>query len=144
MFGLIRASLVLTVVLVAAALVACADVRPSEPLPATFVPISDITTLAGKWEGLLRGMAQRSLQSQRDWVKLTIKEDGTYKFVSYRTIGVFSGSGTLKLGNGKVISESERGSATYTLYKRGGQHVLKVEGTTKSGRRLSAELTRAK
>jgi hypothetical protein len=78
-------------------------------------------------------------------VTLTIRDDGSYDFMSVRTIGIFQGQGTCTLIDGKLKAESERGWAIATLYEEGGRRMLKVEGaTTADGVQYSADLTPAK
>ncbi len=63
---------------------------------------------------------------QKDWVDVTIAPDGKYDFGMYRTIGVFGGSGTMTLSDGKLQGRGDRGSSTFTLYQGGARRVLKV------------------
>ena len=79
-----------------------------------------------------------------DWLEVTIREDGAYEFSSFRTIGAATGSGTLLLKDGNLMTESDRGSATYTLYDRGGMRVLVFDAVMKDGIRYSANLDRVK
>ena len=131
-----RAQVSLALVLVSTMFAACAGTgstgSPSQP-----VPITDFKMVAGKWGGLLEGITAR----QEDYVDLTITPDGKYDFGIYRTIGAFSGSGTLTLSDGKLEGRGERGSTTYTLYQSGAKRVLQVQGTLSDGRQLSAKLT---
>jgi hypothetical protein len=78
-----------------------------------------------------------------DWVTLAIRDDGSYDFVSARTIGIFQGQGTCTLIDGKLKTETERGWAITTLYEEGGWRMLKVEGATKDGVQYSADLASA-
>ena len=80
-------------------------------------------------------------------MKMNITEEGQFKFVSYRKIVAWLGSGTLILENGKLRTESQpdTGSATFTLYESDSKRMLKkAQGTTKTGRRQAAELNPAK
>ncbi|HXJ77383.1 MAG TPA: hypothetical protein VMS64_01770 [Candidatus Methylomirabilis sp.] len=102
----------------------------------TAVPITDFKMVAGKWGGLVTGItAQRD-----DWVDVTITPDGKYDFGIYRTIGVFGGTGTFTLVDGKLQSRGARGSATYTLYQSGTRRVLQVQGVLEDGRQVTAKL----
>jgi len=110
------------------------------PAPSTPVGIADFKSVAGVWEGLLSGMA--GPQSQRDWVMMRIGEDGSYEFASFREIGVFQGSGTLRLSDGRLLLEGPRGGrATLTLYAENGRRLLRTEAVANDGRRLTADLT---
>ena len=42
-----------------------------------------------------------------DWVNVNIQDNGDYDFASYRTIGVFSGKGTLTFADGKATAQTE-------------------------------------
>src|SRR5512140_3817453 len=61
--------------------------------------ITDIKTIAGKWEGL---MIRTPKARSDDWVRVSIQESGDYDFASYRTIGVFSGKGNFSVKDGKA------------------------------------------
>ncbi len=82
-----------------------------------------------------------------DWVTVTITdndegEEGTFEFASYRTIGVFSGRGPLRLMNRKLHSESDHGRAAYTLHDQDGKPMLEVQAVDQKGVRYHAELNR--
>jgi hypothetical protein len=103
----------------------------------TAVPITDFKMVAGKWGGLVTGISPQ----HDDWVDVTITADGKYDFGIYRAVGVFGGTGTFTLSDGKLQSRGNRGTATYTLYQGGAKRVLQVEGTLMDGRKVSAKLT---
>ena len=126
-------------------LMACSGVVSKPQSSWTEVPISDITSLAGKWEGVTWTEPRRGGKHE-DWVKVGISKSGQYKFASYRLIGVWLGSGNLLLEDGKLVTESkpDAGSATFTLFQSNGERMLKVQGVTKGGIRQSAELKPAK
>jgi hypothetical protein len=133
-------------VLLTTALSACTGQRSTAakpttgPVPSTAVGIADFKSVAGVWEGLLSGMA--GPQSQRDWVMMRIGEDGSYEFASFREIGVFHGSGTLRLSDGRVLLEGPRGGrATFTLYAENGRRLLRADAVAHDGQRLTAHLT---
>lgn len=120
----------------------CADIGTRAKATANAVPIPDLQSVAGKWDGLMK---RRPRTRGDDYVTVTIGEDGTYRFVSARIIGVFSGTGTLQLVDGKLRIEGARGHATFTLYERGGEQVLMVEGLdTTNDYQYRAELTRVR
>jgi hypothetical protein len=77
-------------------------------------------------------------------VTLTICDDGSYDFVSVRTIGIFQGQGTCLLTDGKLKTETERRWVITTLSEEGGRRMLKVEGATKNGVQYSADLASVK
>ena len=121
--------------------IGCAPVEPLPPPPSTPVSILAFTSAAGKWAGILKSTPR---VRGDDWVTLTIRDDGSYEFMSVRTIGIFQGQGTFTLIDGKLKAESERGWAIATLYEEGGRRMLKVESATKDGTQYSAELTPTK
>ena len=134
--------LILSVFLVT--LVACTGAHRSDQPAWTKSSITDITHVMGKWEGVT--WAEPRTRRQEDWVKVRIKEEGQFEFASYRTIGAWLGSGRLTLEQGILVTEPkpEAGTATFTLYESNGKRMLKVQGTTKTGRRQGAELQPAK
>lgn len=119
--------------------VACAS-TPSAP--ATAIPIQDFRMVAGKWVGVVLGLAGPR-DDAGDWIELTISADGTFEFGISRTIGVLRGKGKFTLADGKMTSESDRGSAAYALSELGGRQYLHVVATLRSGRLLSGNLNRA-
>jgi hypothetical protein len=110
------------------------------PLPSTAVGIADFKAVAGVWEGILHGLA--SVRDEGDWVMMRIGEDGTYEFATFREIGVFQGSGTLRLSAGQLFLEGSRGGrATFTLYADDGRRMLRGDAVTGEGQTLTANLT---
>jgi hypothetical protein len=101
------------------------------------VPIADLSSVAGKWDGLIRVVPH---QRRDDWVTVTIVSDGRYEFSSLRTIGVFSGGGQFALDEGKLLSKSERGTVEAVLYEAGGQRMLKAKGRAADGSEYTAEV----
>ena len=121
--------------------IGCAPVEPLPPPPSTPVSVSAFKSAAGKWAGILKATPRLK---RDDWVTLTIRDDGSYDFVSVRTIGIFQGQGTFTLIDGKLKAETERGSTIATLYEEGGRRMLKVEWATKDGVQYSADLSPTK
>ena len=105
--------------------------------------IADIKSLAGKWEGL---MIRTPKATNDDWVNVSIQDNGDYEFVSYRTVGVFSGKGNLTVKDGKAVAQGEKGNLTIQLFtdKTKEQSMLKAEGKGKDGISYRAELQKAK
>jgi hypothetical protein len=125
-------------VLVVGFILACTGQDESKHEPWVYSPITDMTQVAGTWEGLLI----RSPRSrQDDWVKLIIRPDGTYAFESYRTIGVLHGRGQFSLKDGRLAAISQRGSISGSLYLLDASRMLKTEGTAADGVQYQAELT---
>ena len=128
-----RSSLLLLLTAIVVTLAGCAGTGAGDQTP---VPITDFKMVAGKWGGLVTGItAQRD-----DWVDLTITPDGKYDFGIFRTIGVFGGTGTFTLADGKLQLRGERGSATFTLYQSDTRRVLRVQGVLSDGRQVTARL----
>ena len=121
--------------------IGCAPVEPLPPPPSTPVSVSAFKSAAGKWAGILKATPRLK---RDDWVTLTIRNDGSYDFVSVRTIGIFQGQGTFTLIDGKLKAETEQGSTIATLYEEGGRRMLKVEWATKDGVQYSADLAPTK
>jgi len=121
--------------------IGCAPVEPLPPPPSTPVSVSAFRSAAGKWAGILKATPRLK---RDDWVTLTIRDDGSYDFVSVRTIGIFQGQGTFTLIDGKLKAETERGSTIATLYEEGGRRMLKVEWATKDSAQYSADLAPTK
>jgi hypothetical protein len=105
--------------------------------------IADIKSIAGKWEGL---MIRTPKATNDDWVNVSIQDNGDYEFVSYRTVGVFSGKGNLAVKDGKAVAQGEKGNLTIQLFtdKTKEQSMLKAEGKGKDGISYRAELQKAK
>jgi hypothetical protein len=125
--------------LMASAIIAVpADLLAAKRSSPTAVAIPDIKSVAGRWAGILYGRPGGT--RDQDWIELVLQEDGTYTLSSVRTIGVFTGSGTVSIADGRLILEREKARVTLTLYQRDGKRFLRAEGTMESGQRLRADL----
>jgi hypothetical protein len=133
-----------TIVFVMLALIASANIvipaglfaaEQSRPVA---VSIPEIKSVAGRWSGILYGRPGGT--RGRDWIELALQEDGTYTLASARTIGVFTGSGTVSLADGRLSAEGEKARVTFTLYQGGGKRFLRAEGAMASGQPLRADL----
>jgi len=122
---------------------ACAVFAASEKAQWSPTAITDIKSIAGKWEGL---MIRTPKATNDDWVNVTIQDNGDYEFVSYRTVGVFSGKGNLAVKDGKAVAQGEKGNLTIQLFtdKTKEQSMLKAEGKGKDGISYRAELQKGK
>jgi hypothetical protein len=141
---LIRLPLVAAAVLAVALLALAGCAKPatsSAPVALAPVPIANFMSVAGTWEGLVRGVPARGSSREDDFVDVVITPDGTYDFGIYRTVGMFGGTGKLAIENGLLVVRGERGSATLTLLEGGGRRVLRADGLMRNGVRLSADLT---
>jgi hypothetical protein len=117
---------------VAVTLAGCAGGAPATT--ASPVAITDVTSIAGKWVGLLEMAGSRD---REDYVEVTIAGDGTYRAASARTIGVMDARGTVTVADGKLVIQGERGGkGTATLFTQPGQppRLLQVNGTAGDGR----------
>jgi len=121
--------------------IGCAPIESPPPPPSTPVSMSTFKSAAGKWAGILKATPRLKVD---DWVTLTVRDDGSYDFVSARTIGIFRGQGAFTLIDGTLRTETERGWGMATLYEEGGRRMLKVEGATKDGVQYSADLAPTK
>jgi hypothetical protein len=95
------------------AALACAVFAASEKAQWSPTQITDIKSIAGKWEGI---MIRTPKSRTDDWVNVNIQDNGDYEFASYRTIGVFSGRGNFAVKDGKAVAQSEKGSVTMQLF----------------------------
>jgi hypothetical protein len=119
----------------------CETMEPTQQPRWVPVQITDLSNVAGKWEGLMRRIPP---DRRDDWVTVTIGPDGKYHFASIRTIGVFSGDGEFSVNEGKLTASSERGTIEAALYEAGGQRMLKAKGRTADGTDYTAEVKPAK
>jgi hypothetical protein len=133
------------VVLIGHAMAACTAVERAPALPLEQVPVTDFNSVAGNWEGVMVRSPQVRSRND-DWVQLHIKEDGTFHFEAYRTIGALSRAGQFTMDQGKLLASSEKGAISARLYRHAGQRdrLLKVEGTTADGVTYNGELTSAR
>jgi len=138
MVRLFRLGMLLVATLV---VVACGSLESSPEVQWVQVPIADFKSVAGKWDGTMIS-APRSRDD--DWIRVLIREDGTYEFASYRMIGVFHGNGVLTLKDGRVTTTTERGTATCTLYSANDRRRLRAHGVNQQGLEYSADLTPAR
>jgi hypothetical protein len=115
-----------------------ADLYGASQSRPTAVPIQGVNSVAGRWSGILYGRPGGA--RGQDWIELTIQKDGTYTLSSARTIGVFTGSGTVSLSDGRLTAEGEKARVTFTLYQRDSRRFLRAEATTEHGNTLKADL----
>ena len=122
--------------------VACSTVERSGASNLEPIAVTEVSSIAGTWEGLLEQSASR----RDDWVRLMVQQDGTYHFEAVRTIGVFSGNGKFEVENGKLIARGERGAVTFQLYRHSDKdtRVLKGEARSSDGMTYRTELTPAR
>lgn len=137
MHRFLRVSMVLPALVCAVFSHGCQTAEQSDAPQWVQVPITDISEVAGKWNGLVHVVPH---QRRDDWVTVAIAPDGKYDFSSLRTIGVFSGHGEFALNDGKLSAKSERGTIEAVLYQSGGQRLLRAKGRTTDGTEYTAEV----
>lgn len=119
----------------------CETIERTEQAQWVSVPVTDVSTVAGRWEGVMRRMPP---ERRDDWVTVNIASDGRYQFTSLRTIGVFSGHGEFALNEGRLKASSERGNIEAELYEAGAHRMLKAKGRAADGTEYTAEVKPAK
>jgi hypothetical protein len=123
-------------------LTGCAGVTSQKEASRTFVPITDLSMVAGDWEGMVK-KDQSVIPGAM--VVLTIRANGTYTFLGQRISDVALGSGFLELRDGRVSGDTDRRIAQFALYDRQGKAVLVVESRVRqTGERYHGELERTK
>jgi hypothetical protein len=115
----------------------CQTIERTEQAQWVSVPVTDVSTVAGRWEGVMRRMPP---ERRDDWVTVNIASDGRYQFTSLRTIGVFSGHGEFAVNEGRLKASSERGTIEAELYEAGAQRMLKAKGRAEDGTEYTAEV----
>jgi hypothetical protein len=94
--------------------------------PAKALQPGDLASLAGEWEGTLRGKAGTGpLAGQSTPVKVTVAPDGSYT----TSIQGRPGAGMARIADGKVNFAGSTTRGTATLHEGGGRRVLRGEGT---------------
>jgi hypothetical protein len=121
-------------------IVACSPVEHPPSAPLERVPIMDVSSVAGDWEGIL---VQNPASRHDDWIRVRIEEDGTYRYEVLRTIGVFSGQGRFSVEDGALSAKSEKGTINVQLYRHSGKddRILKNKAQSSDGITYLAELT---
>jgi hypothetical protein len=119
-------------VAVAASLAGCAALGPVTP-----VAVTDITSVAGKWEGVVYGPG-----AEEDYVELTIREDGSYDAVSRGTYGASRGNGKIVVRDGRLILHGQKGTGVATVAKSpSGDRIMTIAATLSDNSTLSASLS---
>ena len=117
---------------VAAALAGCASLGAMTP-----VALTDIKSVAGKWNGVVYRSG-----FEGEYIELTIREDGSYDFLSRQTVGSASGRGKMVVSDGRLVIHGEKGRGVATVLKGpGGDRVMKVDATLSDNSLLSASLS---
>ena len=121
-------------------IVACSTAEQSPSVPLERIPIMDVSSVAGDWEGIL---VQYPASRNEDWIRVHIEEDGMYQFEVLRTIGVFSGQGRFSVEDGALSAKSEKGTINVQLYRHSGKddRILKNRAQSSDGITYHADLT---
>lgn len=123
-------------------IIACSLMDSNEKRQWQPTTITDMKSVAGKWQGLL---VRNPRNREDDWVTLVISETGEYEFASYRMIGVFAGKGKLVLSDGKLTAKSDKGGQmTLQLLADSGssERILRAEAKDGEGFSYWADLKR--
>ena len=116
------------------------DSQSAEPL--TPVAIESLHDVHGRWEGTVK-----ALQGNRtSWVTVNVTNRdtfATYTFAGTDKGNPFLGTGRLSLQSGRLLTEGEGRTLTFTLGEREGARMLVVDGLGKDGQSHHAELSRA-
>ena len=116
------------------------DSRSSAPL--TPVAIESLHDVDGRWEGTVKALQG----SRTSWVTVNITNRdtfATYIFAGTDKGNPFLGTGRLLLQSGRLLTEGEGRTLTFTLAEREGVRMLVVDGLGKDGQSHHAELSRA-
>ena len=118
----------LTVVLLAVVASGCASMeRSATPLPpAKTLQAADMASLAGEWQGTLRGVGGRGpAQGRTANARVTVAPDGSFT----TNIDGRPGAGTSRIMGGNIVFEGSTTRGTATLHEGGGRRVLVGRGT---------------
>jgi hypothetical protein len=113
--------------LVLGLLVACAG-GPAQQ-PATWVPITDVQMVAGKWVGTLK---KNDALLAAGEVHLLIRADHTYFFRAQTVDEIAVGVGSLAIVDGQLIGDTARRFVTFSLSEQEGKMIMIVEGTNRA------------
>jgi len=99
----------------------------SPPLPpAKALQPGDLASLAGEWDGTLRGVGGTGpYVGQSVQVRVTVAPDGSFT----TNIQGRPGAGKAAIADGKIVFQGSTTKGTATLHEGGGRRVLKGEGT---------------
>jgi hypothetical protein len=108
--------------------------------PTAPVAVTDVSSIAGKWAGLLSITGSRD---REDYVEVTVDGNGAYRASSARTIGVLDTKGTVTASGGRLVIKGDSGGqGTATLYTQPppDERMLVVNGTASDGRAYTLRL----
>jgi hypothetical protein len=115
--------------LVAAFAVGCGgrQAQTEAPLPpAKNLQASDLASLAGEWQGTLRGVGSSGpLPGRTANARVTVAPDGSFT----TNIDGVPGQGKGRIEGGRILFEGSTTRGTATLHEGGGRRVIVGEGT---------------
>jgi len=122
-------------------LAACAGLRTQQQIPLSPVPITEIKSVEGTWEGLVIN-ARTGKDAGRVVVVLTSHDAyGTYSFGGATAQGPLVGTGRVTVQSGRLSSEMGQRMVGFTLCLRGSEKVMMAHIFGKDGNPYYAELT---
>ena len=124
------------------AVAGCSLVESRSSAPLTPVTIESLQDVHGQWEGTVTQLQSRD----KGWVTVNITDResfATYTFAGTAKGNPFLGTGRVQLQNGRLLTEGEGRTLTFTLAERKGVRMLVVDGIGKDGKSHHAELSRA-
>jgi hypothetical protein len=102
------------------------------------VTIDNLGRVAGRWAGLI-DLSEASETDQH--IDLDVQSDGNYRATSARTIGFMDTRGTMRVSEGRLLVQGDRGArGRGTLFSGAGQPTLVLDMTLPDGRVVSARL----
>ena len=118
----------------------CSGGPPHHDQSSTPVRITDVTMVAGEWEGFVT-KSEDAIPSGS--VRLTIRENGSYLFAGQTVSRVGVGAGMLHVEDGRLTGDSDRRAVSVSLYDHDGKAVLSVDSTNhETGDRYHGDFTR--
>ncbi|MGH7216581.1 MAG: hypothetical protein ACREIG_05040 [Nitrospiraceae bacterium] len=133
--------LFLVFLLLVSSLAACAGLGTQQQIPLSPVPITEIKSVGGTWEGLVIN-ARTGKDAGRVVVVLTSHDAyGTYSFGGETAQGSLVGTGRVTMQSGRLLSETGQRMVSFTLCLRGSEKVITAHIFGKDGNPYYMELT---
>jgi hypothetical protein len=104
--------------------------------------IESLNDVQGRWEGTVRAVQGH----QTSWATVNITNHETYATYTFAGMSKgepFLGTGRVQLLDGRLLTEGESRTLTFTLAEYDGARMLVVDGIGKDGKSYHAELKRA-
>ena len=125
------------------AIVGCASFSFWSATPYTPVAIERFNDVEGRWEGTVKAVQGY----ETSWVTAEVTSHESYATYTFAATGrrtPLLGAGRLHLLDGRLLTEGEGRTFTFSLAEQNGTRVLLVTGIGKDGLSYHAELKRAK